>query len=225
MVNVLSSILGATDEVLSAGESFLHQFKALWISDSLGILIVAPLILAWSREGRRHLYATLAAREIEAAVVFTGLVLSTHFVFSASADSHGWIPQWQHLTIPFLVWAALRFGLRGSTLAIAIYALMTLWYTAHGTGPFATPHEKMEVIVLALQVYLGVIGVMILIGAALMTEAHAVSVRHRGQRQPGVRNPCRYRTHRLGGGHADSARPAGACAGHHPSMDVAGASG
>ena len=171
-VTVLSSIMGGLDETLSAGESFWHQFKALFISDSLGIVIVAPLILAWSREGREHLHATLASREIEAAAVFSGLILSTHFVFSLAPGSDGWVPQMQHLTIPFLVWTALRFGLRGSTLVITIYALMTLWYTAHGTGPFAATREDAGGTVLALQVYIGLIGVMILIGAALMTERH-----------------------------------------------------
>lgn len=169
-VTVVSSIMGAVDEVLSAGESFWHQFNALFISDSLGIIIVAPLILAWSRESRKHLADTLASREIEAAVVCAGLILSTHFVFSLPPDSRGWAPPMQHLTMPFLVWTALRFGLRGSTLAIAVYALMTLWYTAHGTGPFAATHDAVQTTVLALQVYIGLIGVMLLIGAALMTE-------------------------------------------------------
>ena len=171
-VTALSSIIGAMDEILSAGETAWHQFQALFISDSLGIVIVAPLILAWSREGRKHLRATLASREIEAAVVLIGLILSTHFVFSLSPDSRGWVPQWQHLTIPFLVWSALRFGLRGSTLSITVYALMTLWYTALGTGPFAANYEETKATVLALQVYIGFIAVMILIVAALMTERH-----------------------------------------------------
>ncbi len=170
----LAAIMGAFDEKLSAGQPFWLQFEALFISDSLGIIIVAPLILAWSREGRRHLRATLVAREIEAAVVFTGLVIATHFVFSVLPDSRGWVPQWQHLTIPFLLWPALRFGLRGSTLAIAIYGLMTLWYTAHGNGPFAATPDGSQATVLALQVYVGLIGVMILLGAALMTERRTV---------------------------------------------------
>ncbi|MEO8101599.1 MAG: MASE1 domain-containing protein, partial [Betaproteobacteria bacterium] len=169
-VTVLSSLMGASDAGLSAGQSFWRQFTALFVSDSLGIIIMAPMILAWSREGRRHLHATLASREIEAAVVCAGLILSTHFVFSQVPDSRGWVPQMQHLTTPFLVWTALRFGLRGSTLAIAVYALMTLWYTAHGTGPFTVTHEDPRGTVLALQAYIGLLGVMILVGAALMTE-------------------------------------------------------
>ena len=169
-VTVLSSAMGALDMELSAGEPFWRQFKALFVSDSLGIIIVAPLILAWSREAREHLHATLASREIEAALAWSGLILSTHFVFSLAPDSRGWVPQMQHLTIPFLIWTALRFGLRGSTLAITVYALMTLWYTAHGTGPFAATREDGPAMVLALQVYIGLTGVMVLIGAALMTE-------------------------------------------------------
>ncbi len=169
-VTVLSSAMGASDEGLSAGETFRDQFKALFISDFLGIVIVAPLILAWGREGRKHLAAVLASREIEAAVVCSGLILSTHFVFSMSPDSRGFVAPMQHLTMPFLIWIALRFGLRGSTLSIAAYALMTLWYTAHGTGPFTFAGEGPHANVLALQVYMGMIGVVLLVGAALMTE-------------------------------------------------------
>ena len=165
-----AAMMGAFDDSLRGDASYWYLFKALLISDTLGIIAVAPLILAWSREGRQHLRLNLKGREIEAAAVFAGLVISTHVVFSAAPDPRGWVPQLQHLTTPFLVWAALRFGLRGSTLALAIYTLMTVWYTTNGTGPFVAAHSDAGITLLALQVYVGLIGVMILIGAALMTE-------------------------------------------------------
>jgi PAS domain S-box-containing protein len=165
-----AAMMGAFDDSLRGDASYWYLFKALLISDTLGIIAVAPLILAWSREGRQHLRLNLKGREVEAAAVFAGLVISTHVVFSAAPDPRGWVPQLQHLTTPFLVWAALRFGLRGSTLALAIYTLMTVWYTTNGTGPFVAAHSDAGITLLALQVYVGLIGVMILIGAALMTE-------------------------------------------------------
>ncbi|MBL8525331.1 MAG: MASE1 domain-containing protein [Betaproteobacteria bacterium] len=170
VVTAGASVMGAFDDSLRGDASHWLLFKALLISDVLGIITVAPLILAWSREGRQHLRINVKGREIEAAAVFAGLVISTHVVFSATPDARGWVPQLQHLTTPFLVWAALRFGLRGSTLALAIYALMTVWYTTNGTGPFISAHADPGTTLLALQVYVGLLGVMILIGAALMTE-------------------------------------------------------
>jgi signal transduction histidine kinase/CheY-like chemotaxis protein len=170
VVTAGAAVMGALDDNLRGDASYWQLFKALLISDTLGIIAVAPLILAWSREGREHLRINLTGREIEAAAVFAGLIISTHVVFSVTPDARGWVPQLQHLTTPFLVWAALRFGLRGSTLALAIYALMTVWYTTNGTGPFIAAHVDTGTTLLALQVYVGLIGVMILIGAALMTE-------------------------------------------------------
>ena len=130
----------------------------------------ATLIVVWARESRQNLRFDRGGRAIEAAVVFAALVISTHVVFAVAPDARGWVPQQQHLTTPFLVWAALRFGLRGSTLALATYALMTIWYTTNGTGPFVAAHADPGTTLLTLQVYVGLLGVMILIGAGLMTE-------------------------------------------------------
>ena len=128
----LATILFNPELFPDDGDVFYRQalFGALFVADMLGIICVGPLVLAWSREGRQHLRINIKGREIEAAAVFAGLVLSTHVVFSAAPDARGWVPQLQHLTTPFLVWAALRFGLRGSaslvTSASVIYGLRVM---------------------------------------------------------------------------------------------------
>ncbi len=169
-VTAAASLLGALDENLRGDASYWYLCKALFISDVLGIITVAPLIVVWARESRQNLRFDRGGRAIEAAVVFAALVISTHVVFAVAPDARGWVPQQQHLTTPFLVWSALRFGLRGSTLALATYALMTIWYTTNGTGPFVAAHADPGTTLLTLQVYVGLLGVMILIGAGLMTE-------------------------------------------------------
>ncbi|MBL8521886.1 MAG: MASE1 domain-containing protein [Betaproteobacteria bacterium] len=169
-VTLLMAFLGAFDEQLSAGEPFEVLFRALFIADLLGILCVAPLVLAFSREGRQRLRHTLTGRAAEAVILFVALVAITHELFGLAPDAKGWVPQVQYFTIPLLVWAALRFGLRGASLALTTYAAIAIWHTTAGFGPFIVGASGQRETVLALQLYVGLVGMMVLVGAALMTE-------------------------------------------------------
>ncbi len=170
LVTLLMSFLGAFDEQLSAGEPFEVLFRALFIADMLGILCVAPLMLAFSKEGRQRLPQTLSGRTAEAVLLYATLVGVTHAVFGLAPDAKGWVPQVQYFTIPLLVWAALRFGLRGASLALTTYAAIAIWHTTGGLGPFVVGSSGQRETVLALQLYIGMVGMMVLVGAALMTE-------------------------------------------------------
>jgi signal transduction histidine kinase len=55
------------------------------------------------------------------------------------------------LVVPFIVWAAFRFGQRGMTTAVAAVCAMALWYTlAIKRGPFASEpmHESLLLLLL-----------------------------------------------------------------------------
>ena len=41
-----------------------------------------------------------------------------------------------YVVFPVLIWAALRFGQRGATLAVAVTAVVTVWNVTHYAGPF-----------------------------------------------------------------------------------------
>jgi signal transduction histidine kinase len=73
-----------------------------------------------------------------------------------------------YLVFPPLIWAALRFGQRGATLAVAIAAGLTMWDTAHFAGPFA--YESITRSVLATQLYIGVAALSALCLAAVVSE-------------------------------------------------------
>jgi PAS domain S-box-containing protein len=169
-VTLVISLIGANDEVLSNGEPYQTLFGALFVADMLGIICVGPFILAWSPESRRYAGAMLTGRSLEAVLVFAAQIAVTNWVFSLAPDARGWVPQYQHLTIPLLVWAALRFGLRGATLALASYAAIAIWHTTNGLGPFVAAHSDPRSILLGLQLYIGMVSIMVLLGGALMTE-------------------------------------------------------
>jgi diguanylate cyclase (GGDEF)-like protein len=74
----------------------------------------------------------------------------------------------EYLCIPFLVWAAFRFGRRKAVTAVCALAGIATWGTFHGFGPFA--RESVNTSLLLLQTFMGIVAVTSLVLAAEVTE-------------------------------------------------------
>ena len=150
--------------------SFREQWSVSFVSMMLGMLLTAPLILAWSRSGLREALLVVRDRWPELLSLYTGLVLSVNYVFGSREPATGFIPPLAYLCAPFLIWAALSFGLRAATFGLALFGLIVYWHTAHGLGPFsanALPDVRQ---LLHLQGYLATIVVTTLFAASLLVE-------------------------------------------------------
>jgi signal transduction histidine kinase len=148
------------------------QWSATFLSEMVGMLIVAPLILAWKdwREGLATFPRTLLPELI---ALYAGLAATTYFVFARTSEAGSIIPALAYLCAPFLIWAALRFGLRQATLGLVIFGLITYWYSAPAL-------ERIEAnaqmpLLLHVQGYLAVIVITTLFAAALLSERRAAS--------------------------------------------------
>jgi signal transduction histidine kinase len=102
----------------------VEVWRTWWLSDFAGALVVTPALLAWAR-GRPG--APSRRRLLEGALLLTALVLL------AELPSQRDVP---YVVFPTLIWAALRFGPPGASLAVAVAASLTVWNTAHNAGPF-----------------------------------------------------------------------------------------
>ncbi len=169
--------LVAAMAILDAGFSYLHtsapfreQWSITFVSTMLGMLITAPLILAWSRHGFEEALEVTRARLPELLVLYAGLIVTTNYVFGGRPIIPGFVPPLIYLCAPFLIWAALRFGLRAATLGLAIFGLIAYWRTAHGFGPFSIDGIADVRSMLHLQGYLATIIVTTLFSAALLVE-------------------------------------------------------
>jgi len=80
-----------------------------------------------------------------------------------------------YLVFPALIWAALRFGRRGATLAVAITALFTVWNTIHYVGPFH--FESVSRSVLSAQLFIAVAALTTLSLAAVVSEREHFAAR------------------------------------------------
>ena len=73
-----------------------------------------------------------------------------------------------YLVFPALIWAALRFGQRGATLAVAVTAFFTVWNTIHYLGPFH--FQSVTRSVLSAQLFIAVAALTTLSLAAVVSE-------------------------------------------------------
>jgi len=149
-------------------------------SNTLAVLTVAPLILTWASVGVPRLRAARLARHGEAASLFVGLLATCMLVFDLpQIDTHT-APALFYAPLPFLVWAALRFGPAGTASAIAVLVVATIFGTVNGLGPFAgsTPQET----ALEMQLFLSAVAVPMLLLAVALEERVRVELDAREQR-------------------------------------------
>jgi signal transduction histidine kinase/CheY-like chemotaxis protein/integral membrane sensor domain MASE1 len=147
-----------------------EQWLVGFVSGTMGMLVVAPLVLAWTRRGTRSAWLTIRARAPELVLMYAGLLVTTNIVFGTGTNSPGYIPGLGYLCAPFFVWSALRFGLRASTISLAIFSLFCYWHTSYGSGPFILENSADWRSMLHLQGYLMVIVVTTLLASALVVE-------------------------------------------------------
>jgi anti-anti-sigma factor len=100
-------------------------------------------------------------RWLEAACVIGGLALVTYLVFHSQYQE-------TFLVFPLLIWAAVRFGQLGASLAAVTAVGMTVWAAIDESGPFA--HTTLLHRMLTLQTYDAVIALTSFVLAAIMTE-------------------------------------------------------
>jgi Predicted integral membrane sensor domain len=138
--------------------SILDVGRTWWLGDFCGALIVTPLAFAWWRPGTR---AWVRRNAREATVFLVVITTLTFLVLHSSSPL-------TYLAFPGLIWAALRFGRRGATVAIVIVAACTVWNTTHYQGPFA--YESITRSVLDTQLFISVAALSTLLLVALVSE-------------------------------------------------------
>jgi signal transduction histidine kinase len=153
LCTIISATIGIFSLCLSKAapwDAFGDLWLTWWLGNTIGGLVVAPLLLTWC-SGSRHWLPR--KRYVEGVVVLFLLGVASMVTFGGPSP----IPIRNYpiarLTIPFLLWASFRLGQRGVTLATMTISVIAVWGIAQGLGPFVgrTPNESF----LLLQVFLG----------------------------------------------------------------------
>jgi len=142
-----------------------------WLGDAMGVLLVTPLVLTlpnlWKIRPRVHI--------IELAVLFLLLTVVCFLIFSDQALFAIRLHVFAFAVFPFVVWAAIRFGVSGCSLSTLLIAGIATAETAFGSGPFAQNTPFMNAVL--LQVFFAVLCVSGLLVAALIVEREQLVIR------------------------------------------------
>lgn len=167
----LSTVVSATIGVASLALGGLVPIGDLrdvwttwWLGDAVGDIIVAPVVLLWAA-GPRPRWPRHHVEALGAALLFVATGLAFFGGIGVKNAPIGWF--W----IPVIVWVAYRFGQRSAATMVLGLAIVSVWGTIRGMGPFVLPSANASL--LLLQAFLGVVSV------SALTLAAEVGVRER----------------------------------------------
>jgi signal transduction histidine kinase/ActR/RegA family two-component response regulator len=161
----ICATIGVTSLCLGGAQpwsAFGSLWGIWWLGDAVGDLIVAPLLLTWAVGPWR------LRRPLEAAALLALLVAVSWLGFGGRSQDSGGDRPWIYCMFPLVMWAALRFGQRGTTIAALVASALAIWSTVHGFGPFGVGliHERL----LSLQLFVSVVATSALLLSAALAE-------------------------------------------------------
>lgn len=166
----LSSFLDAAFVMLNRfGEStYWAVFRMRFFSNVLATLTLVPMIVTWRREGLPLLKRASRKHYLEVALLGAGLLFVGLLSVSPRAAGPDTRPALLYLPLPLLLWAAIRFGPKGSSLVFLLVSVAEIWGAIHGFGPFAAQTAEMNA--LSVQLFLILASMPLLFLAALIKE-------------------------------------------------------
>ena len=143
--------------------NFWSLWLTWWIGDGFGALIIAPFVLSWRSPADLN-----TGHAVEITILLLLHLLVVMIVFG------GWFPgsvktyPLAYLSLPFLLWAALKFDLRIVTSAIVLMAGVAVWGAKHGHGPWVQANPNIALILLIT--FVGTSSLMTLVVSAITKE-------------------------------------------------------
>ncbi|MEO6054410.1 MAG: MASE1 domain-containing protein [Chthoniobacterales bacterium] len=119
--------------------AFFSEWATWWLADFTGVLVAGPLLISLTFKST----SAMLKRRWEFIIWFVVSMAGMVAIFFSSP--HAGVGPLPMVFLPFFVtvWAALRFGATGTSLAVLMLALISAKGTASGFGPFVQPdiHE------------------------------------------------------------------------------------
>jgi PAS domain S-box-containing protein len=165
---LLSSFLDAAFVVWNhwGQDGYWELIRVRLSSNAVSALIIVPLIITWVTTGVQPLRIASLSRYLEACALFLGLLAVSYVVLyelKSPADL-----ALLFLPLPFLLWAAVRFGVLGETTAIAIVGFLAIWSASYGHGPFSGGTAEQNA--LSIEIFLIGLAIPLLFLSAVIEE-------------------------------------------------------
>ena len=138
------------------------------LSNLLPFLIATPGLVIGFTRGADTIRKASLAQYTEFALLALGLLGCGIVIFGLKLQAVGKLPALLYAPLPFLLWAAVRFGPGGLSFSYLIFALMAIFSAIAGHGPFITQSATDNV--LWLQIFLLAVYLPLLVLASVVEE-------------------------------------------------------
>jgi PAS domain S-box-containing protein len=125
------------------------SWRVSFFSEAIAFLTIPPAIFGWAAKGPAWARKS-RAYYVEAVVLIAALTSLGFLAFIEPGGRNREVLLYS--LVPFLLWAALRFGSVGASTSMIAISFLSIWGTVHGRGPFTrqAPIDN----VLSLQLFL-----------------------------------------------------------------------
>jgi signal transduction histidine kinase len=155
---------------ISDPHTYWELWKVRFLSNVLATLTLVPFILEWVRTDFARLKRAPPIRFVEASLLVIVLFGVGYIVFNSLQTPFVNRPASLYWPLPFLVFATVRFGLRGVSSVLLLVTFMAIIGSTRGGGPFSAASASENA--LSIQIFLILVSVPLLALAAIIRERH-----------------------------------------------------
>ena len=175
----VGATLGAANVVVhGASASYWEPWSAWLLSNALtGLTMLPAFVLVGGNRAAWRWPALDRQRAIEALALAAALAMAALVAFVVPTGGTWNVTLHFYAPLPALIWAALRFGPGGASVALTAVTFAAIWGADRGGGPFlgSSPDED----VLALQVFVLLTSLPVLCIAAISSSRQRIVQLHR----------------------------------------------
>jgi len=147
--------------------SFWEIWRIRCLSNVLATLALVPVIITWT-SAELFVIKVNRWRYVEAVTLAAGLILVDLAVFGSQRGLADKTPSLLYWPLPFLLWAAVRFGPLGISNALLLVMFLAISGATHGQGPFIANSAAKNA--LSIQWFLIVVSIPLLALASVIEE-------------------------------------------------------
>ena len=145
------SALGGAAARVALGAHFWTAWKQWFLGDALANLMLTPALFCLLRDFR-SIGRAKWTRHVEALLITAGLIFGAFVLFDPEFEGLNDPALVLYLPVPFLLWAAVRFGPLGASSVLSFISVLAMYGAFTGRRPSSSAAG--ESIVLSIQIFL-----------------------------------------------------------------------
>lgn len=144
-----------------------------WITNAVSLITLAPAMVLLTGLPHSPERGRWQEHGMEAAALLLTTWLLALWIFQRPPDHNPLLVSLAYLSIPVIIWAALRVGPALTALGTLMITAISIQATHDGMGPFASTGISTDIAILRLQTFLGMMA-----GCSLLVSVLAEDLRH-----------------------------------------------